>query len=55
MKLIKKYDSLFLTGYKIVFNPEELDGEFGITTDIRKLLNTTLKKALHKKKMLTKT
>ncbi len=48
--MLKKYDSLLVTGYKIVFNPAELDKENGITPEIRKLLDTTLKKVLQKKK-----
>ena len=45
-----KYDSLFLSGYKIVFDPSELYKENGITPEIRKLLETVLKQVLLKKK-----
>ncbi|MBK8983441.1 MAG: hypothetical protein IPM38_14265 [Ignavibacteria bacterium] len=45
-----KYDSLILTKYKIVYNPDELDEENGITPEIRKLLEVTLKNVLQKKK-----
>ncbi|MBK8553616.1 MAG: DUF1186 domain-containing protein [Ignavibacteria bacterium] len=48
--LLKKYDSLILTGYKIVFDPAELYKENGITPEIVKLLETALKKVLQKKK-----
>lgn len=45
-----EYDSLILTKYKIVYNPDELDKENGITPEIRKLLEVTLKNVLKKKK-----
>ena len=48
--MLKKYDSLILTGYKIVFSPDELDKISGITPEIRKLLEVTLKKVLNNKK-----
>lgn len=48
--MLKKYDSLILTGYKIVSSPVELDKESGITPEIRKILEITLKKVLNKKK-----
>ncbi len=46
--MLKKYDSLILTGYKIVFSPDELDKESGITPELRKLLEITIKKVLNK-------
>jgi hypothetical protein len=49
---LKKYDSLILAGYKIVYNPEELFKESGITPEIAKLLETTLKKYCIRKKTL---
>ncbi|MBK8984237.1 MAG: hypothetical protein IPM38_18435 [Ignavibacteria bacterium] len=48
--MLKKYDSLILTGYKIVFDPAELYKKNGITPEIASLLKTTLKKVLDKKK-----
>ncbi|MEO8209662.1 MAG: DUF1186 domain-containing protein [bacterium] len=46
----QKYNSLILSKYKIVFNPAELDKENGISTEVRKLLDNTLKKVMNKKK-----
>ena len=48
--MLKKYGSLILTGYKIVFSPDELDKESGITPELRKLLEITIKKVLNKKR-----
>lgn len=45
-----KYDSLILTKYKIVFNPAELDAVNGISPEVRKLIDSTLKKVMNKKK-----
>lgn len=48
--MLKKYDSLIFTEYKIVFDPAELYKENGFTPEIIKILETTLKKVLKKKK-----
>ena len=48
--MLKKYDSLILSGYKIVFDPSELYKENGITPEIRKLLETVFNQVMLKKK-----
>lgn len=50
--MIKKYHSLILSGYKVTFNPAELDEINGITKEIRTHINRILKKLSHKKKNL---
>ena len=47
--MLKKYDSLILSGYKIVFDPSELYKENGITPEIRKLLETVFNQVMLKK------
>lgn len=42
--MIEKFDNLILTGYKITYNPAELDAENGITPEIRSHLDKILKK-----------
>ncbi len=42
--MTKKFDKVILTGYRVTFNPAELDAENGITPEIRKHLDRTLKR-----------
>lgn len=42
--MTRKFDNLLLTGYKITYNPAELDAENGITPEIRNQLDKTRKK-----------
>lgn len=42
--MIRKFDSFILSGYKITYNPAELDAEYGITPEIRIHLDKVLKK-----------
>jgi tetratricopeptide (TPR) repeat protein len=49
-----KFENLTLSGYKITYNPAELDSENGITPEIRIHLDKTLKKLLKGAKNLNK-
>ena len=48
--MLKKYGSLVYSEYKIVFDNEEINKKNGITPEIKKLLEKTIKKVLNKKK-----
>ena len=42
--MTKKFDKIFITGYKVTYNPAELDAENGITPEIRQHLDKTLRR-----------